>query len=204
MSFDALRLVCTGCDYEDIEPFQPHRVVYQSKAGNEVYGRSAAGWCYECGGYSKIECMDLKALLAELAELEDASARHQAELDSLSQKYFFNFARRSAKRRLVEDEVRSDFEGIANLQHLCAIVLQRSSKPRCLVCGSSDTADLDFENGETRRFRHRCGGRLSLGAHPRGLRINFGRTVRCYVLDQQGNPIETRLEQRIPSQILKS
>lgn len=191
---------CTGCDYTCLEPFQSHRVVYRSDAGDEVKGRSAAGWCYECDGYRDIEWMNLKDLAVELAETRDCSAKHRAERDNLSKRYFYSFARRSAVYRVAEDEARH----AADLQDLIGIALRRSSKPRCLVCGRSNTANLEFQNGIAQNFRHECGGWLNTGPDVLGTRVNFGPYVRCHVLDEEGNRLGIRVEQRLPSPFVKN
>jgi hypothetical protein len=129
-----------------------------------------------------------------MKELETALAQDRIELDRLLKKRFFYSARRAAKRCAVECEVRHTAQRIANLQRLYEIASRRSSKPRCLVCGSFNTASLDFENGMTQSLRHKCGGKLTIG--PAGMRLNFGRDVRCFVLDEEGNRLETRVEPR--------
>lgn len=134
------------------------------------------------------------AIAHEMKELEAALGRDQVELDKLSKKRFFNFGRRSAKYCMVEGEVRHTAQCIASLQCLYAIASRRHSKPRCLVCGSSNTTDLDFENGVTQSFRHKCGGKLTIGLA--GIRVNFGRDIRCNILDKEGNRIEARVERR--------
>jgi len=200
MSFDALSIVCTGCNYEDIEPFQPHRVVYRSSAGAEVNGRSAAGWCYNCARYRQIEWLKPHGLAAEIVELKSSAARRQLELNKLSKRRLLHFGRQISRLRLLENEVRYTAQQLTELQNLFAILTERSSKARCLSCGHDETALLDFEHGLD-DFQHICGGSLRLQPHPFVIRMNFGPNIHCHVLDEAGNRIETRIEQRKRVQI---
>lgn len=199
MSFDALKITCSGCDFEAMESFQPLRVIYTSDAGNEVSGRWVQGWCYQCDGYTKIEHINPQALAAEIGGLEGELLRYRSELDALRTRYFLSRSRKQSKLQVAVGQIQAATRSIENLKDLYAIASRRSSKRKCLVCGSSDTAQLIFKDGFSEGFRHKCGGRLTCGRHPSGLRINFGRNVCCYVLDEQGDRIEMRVERQMAS-----
>ncbi len=188
MSIDSARIVCTGCNYETRELYQPILIRYQTTNGKSIKTGRTKGWCYDCASYSNIERMNQGELSDKLVskELELLEARHRQ--DELNRGFFSKFRHRSEKNKLQYQLEYLDKE-IIELVELLKIAKSRKSKARCLKCWSDRTAPVTFgsEDNIAHDFEHECGGHLQIIHDHSGPRFNFSATT--YVLNEEGELI---------------
>ena len=197
MSFDALQISCTGCDYEANELFAPLRIVYRLEDGREFVGRTTNGWCYCCESYGRIEHIDFQKLADDIRAVEIERKEVRDRLVRLAGRFLARFRGRT-ELNLAEDNLQNLECSAQELEILIKLARQRNGCPRCLRCWSEETVPIGFDASDdlSHNFKHVCGGMLRIGPHPSNLRVNFGSGTTCYVLTPEGELIEKRLEVR--------
>ena len=190
MSIDALRICCTGCDFEAAEVFEPLRIVYRSDDGKGIESDYQKGWCYRCDTYTHIEHLNAEELREELILKRRERSEFDARLAAISILFLARFRNRST-RSYIEGECQRLDASISDLVGLIQIATTRKSRPRCLECWSADTFPLSF-NRETRvaaNFKHKCGGLLKSVEHETTLRLSFT-GIRILALTTEGELLE--------------
>lgn len=185
MSINSARVVCTGCNYETSEVYRPIIIRYQTTNGLTVEASRTKGWCYKCESYADIENINREEFQEKLISQKHERDQIHHLQEELSRSLFSKLLSRS-KRRQLEFQLERLDESIRSLNKLIEIVSGRSSKARCLNCGSDKTALLTF-NSESRvakDFQHACGGNLRLIHDWQGARFHF--KVSTYILNEEG------------------
>lgn len=170
MSLPARLIVCTECEYETREPQKPIRVLYQLADNILVEGHHTRGWCHSCDDLREIEDLDAARFQQTLERYRDhlegrgpdfkAQARAVFDDPTLSPGAKIRLSVQAFHNRPPDNLE----EAIWELEALLAALRARQSPPRCLMCGSSQTAPVEFAeaDGLSHGFRHRCGGQLRL------------------------------------------
>ena len=185
MSIDSSKIICTGCDYESRELYQPILIRYQTTKGAVIEGGQARGWCYQCAGYSSIESMDIRHFYDSLFQVESERLDLRLRLHRLNRGILPTLKCLAEKRRL---RSKIDFQerSIAGLVGLIGIAKKRDSNARCLRCWSSRTVPVTFDPQDhvAYNFEHECGGHLKMIYGDSQLRVNF--RISTYVLSEEG------------------
>lgn len=191
MSVTASSILCSGCDYQQLDTYLPRRIVYQLAGGERIEAWFAKGWCYRCAGWSDIECLDSATLANELRSVERERDELRRQLEGLRRSWLkrlkHRFGQKQLQQVLVELEQRR-----GTLESLLNIADQRQSPPRCLNCGSDRTATvtLDESTGLAQDFRHQCGGVLR-SLHGLGPELRFSYRTVTQILDEKGELLVT-------------
>lgn len=197
MSYDALKIICTGCDFEANELFEPIAVIYRHDSGEEVKWSKTAGWCYRCDTYSYIENIDPHTLRSDLLAMEQQSEEALTYLADLSNGFLAQL-RHKSKRTIAMYELERLQSAKKVQRAILDIAINRRARPRCLRCESEYTAKPSFSPPDyiSHDFIHKCGGMLKRVERSDGLRVNFGRETRYNVLNIEGELLEERVEKR--------
>lgn len=174
MSVPIQPISCTNCDFAFEDYGKPLFVLYAFPDGSEIHGSRTLGWCSKCNGIQNIESGNAASHLREaLNRLEAKSLR--AQIGGLWRKFSGN------KTEQVCSEVEITRERLRLAQ-------QRTSRARCLHCGSEDCQPLTFGTDRlSSTFLHSCGGRLRLD--PVDESIQFAYNLEAVRLDVDGNLI---------------
>jgi hypothetical protein len=189
MSIDAVRICCTGCDFEALETFASTGVVYRLSEGKEIRSYPLRfGWCYRCDGYRQIENMDADRFRRQLNSNRRARARCERRLNDLSKRFLGGLRSRSERRRFrsKRDELDST---IHKLEEWLQIATTRRSSPKCLVCWSEQTAPVSIRwpTPGVLAFKHKCGGNLRVV--DAGVRMHY-RGIAMVALTSEGDLLE--------------
>ncbi|MCG7871834.1 MAG: hypothetical protein JAZ11_06990 [Candidatus Thiodiazotropha lotti] len=199
MSIDSRLIVCTGCDFETRELFQPKILKYRLADGSETPAHRTKGWCHDCNNYRDIEHIDIPRLEETLAEQLAEHDEAIETLHALTRNWWQGLLRRNRKndpRTIISDTEKH----IVALRSLIPALKSRQSDARCVHCGGSKIEPLDFDpdDGMAHNFHHHCGGKLRLvprDIDPDPIRFNF--CVATFILSTEGEIIEKR--QRDPA-----
>jgi hypothetical protein len=175
MSFPGLNVHCTGCDFEAHIAHRSIVLRYHLADGRTADHHRTFGWCACCATLRDIEAkFDTEALQREMETVQ-----------SQRQGWFT----RVLDRALGGDGNRASQEQLSKLQTLLHIASSRRSPPRCLVCGSIETAEVRLGNGgPSQDFVHLCGGRFyALPEDPDAPRFHFASQI--IALDVEGQPL---------------
>lgn len=185
MSFDSARIVCTGCDYETLEPFRPILIRYKTARGKIIELGRTCGWCYDCARYSDIERMNQEELGNSLISEKQERFEVLYLLDQWDRGFLSNFRHQSEKRQLWLRFAYLNKE-ITKLGELIEIAKRRKSKARCLNCWSDRTVPLTFDSEDNiaHDFQHECGGNLKIIRDHSGPRFFF--RLSTYMLNEEG------------------
>lgn len=185
MSVESSRIVCTGCDYETMDPHRPILIRYVFGDGRSITTGRDKGWCYRCANYSDIEKMDKEGFEREIYDKENERSEANERLGKLSIGALSWLKNRSEKSQL-NYQIQQLESSISQIGHLLEIANHRRSKARCLECGSDKTAKVIFppEGGLAHDFQHECGGKLRLIHGESGMRFSF--RLSTYVLNEEG------------------
>lgn len=185
MSLPSKKIICTGCNYETNELYQPILLRYQTKLGTAFETWKTIGWCYSCAKYSYIERINLEELQSELASKTNERISAIQSQNQLNRAFLSIFRNRSEKK-WIQYEINKLEKKLENLAGLLEIAKNRKSKARCLTCWSEKTTPIEFdaESNIANNFRHECGGCLKIVEDPSGLRVNFCEST--YILNEEG------------------
>jgi hypothetical protein len=182
---------CTRCQFEHSRLEPPNRLFYHLPDGREAHGFSTLGWCNNCRLIRDIEDLDTsRTEEASATRYRFAQARAE-ELAALPTDWLQRFRRRHQRRHL--DAARTDLESEGEkLKAHAEVVRGRNSGPRCLECGSEETAALSFdgEDGVDTSFEHQCGGHLRMLDTEPGILAHVD--IREMVLSPEGEVLERR------------
>lgn len=189
MSRQSKRIVCSGCDFSDLETYAPTTLVYSLNDGSKVTSRPQTGWCHCCDGIRRIEETDTRYISNRIALSKSRKNTFDGELKEISD----SFRKRFINRREIKDlKALIDREnGIQkSLEKLKAMTHLRKSGARCISCHSENTVTFILTaNGDYEGFTHKCGGHLSLQEDEMAPRFNYAETT--IMLDQEGYPTKT-------------
>jgi hypothetical protein len=143
MSFQNIRISCTGCSYEEFLVVRLITIVYTTSSGVKVEGQRDRGWCHGCNRVMDIESRpDLKALNNSASLLESSIAGRK----------------KSISRLWSSDKIATEEAELWSLRAEVELWQSRSSGPRCLTCQSEAVEKLVFSDiGISRGFVHHCG-----------------------------------------------
>lgn len=192
MSIDALKIVCTGCDYEGSEVFRPIRIIYEETSGKTIDSTSAKGWCYNCQSYTDIEKINYNELNDELCLKELQAVEIQKKIQLLKIGLFSIFKNIRDKRN-AKLELQLLGNEIEHIKCLLKISETRKAGARCLKCWSDNTVPLHFDT-ESRLaygFTHQCGGKLKIVSYDYEIRYHF--KVTTYFLSVEGELIREEM-----------
>lgn len=174
MSAASDKVTCTRCNFHGLLPYRPVRIVYRLPDGAEVKSARTFGWCARCNDIRDIELgLEAQPLRERLEVLrrrtQTISFRIQCALDKLL----------GGRANEIEEE-------ITDTERQLRLAETRTSKPRCLMCGSEDTIPLSFdEQGLSKNYIHECGGHLRREpADPDAPRFFYN--LETIVLDPEG------------------
>ena len=148
MSFQNIRISCTGCSYQESLAVRSIKIAYTTTSGAKVEGQRDRGWCHDCNNVRDIESRpDLMALSNSASLLESSVAGRRKSISRLW-----------SSRKIATEE--------AELRSVMAEVelwKSRISGPRCLTCQSEAVEKLEFSDiGVSTGFLHHCGKPLVL------------------------------------------
>lgn len=188
MSINSSRVACTGCNYQTSEVYRPIIIKYQTTGGLTVEASRTKGWCYQCESYADIEDLNREEFQEKLISQKHERDKIHYQLGELRRNLFSKLFSIS-KRRQLELQLERLEDSIRSLNTLIEIVSSRSSKARCLKCGSDKTVPLTFnsQSGFANNFKHECGGSLRFIHDWQGPRFYFN--VSTYIINEEGELI---------------
>ncbi|WP_374288883.1 hypothetical protein [Pseudomonas fluvialis] len=193
MSMPVATYGCTACDLSCWDA-STWGYRYYLHGETKVRMRVAIGWCHACADLGVIEVLPdaagelerqrkLEAYRAELSEVLAASP---------PRKRWWQFsANKSTRQMILEGEVESAAEALAEYRLAREALSSRVSRGRCLRCGSDDCLQLPphearYYDPEPRPepigFEHPgCGGQITIYCD--GLRVSMRLTEKAYDLE---------------------
>ena len=193
MSMPVVTYGCTACDLSRWDA-GTWGYRYYLHGETKVRMRVAIGWCHACADLGVIEVLPdaagelerqrtLEACRAELSEV--------LAIDSPRKRWWQFSANKSTRQMILEGEVESAAEALAEYQLAREALSSRVSRGRCLSCGSDDCLQLPPHEAkyydpepvpEPIGLEHPgCGGQLTIFCDD--LRLNMRLTEKGYDLE---------------------
>ena len=198
MSMPVVTYGCTACDLSRWDAGTwGYRYYLHGEA--KVRMRVAIGWCHACADLGVIEVLpDAAGELERQRKLEGYRAELSEVLatDSPRKRWWQFSANKSTRQMILEDEVESAAEALAEYRLAREALSSRVSRGRCLRCGSDDCLQLPPHEAkyydpepapEPIGLEHPgCGGQLTIFCDD--LRFNMQLTEKGY--DLEGSLVE--------------